>query len=268
MAIDLNIATTFLGDTDTPNTYVGQATKKVVVNALETGLEFVTDNGGSTNIMNTDLTATANRTQDMNSYSMYFNNAKQFKWINNVAPTIGEGSFDLQGSGTTSSDVLFWLKNGAGATKIKMNGVGNIGIGTNPYTPARIYLSETTLKGIYVEAQDEEAGYFYSSGNRGIFGISGTNYGGDFSSSSSYAIRMGGANGITYTMEGSNGRNAINIMDSTNTYGVLKLKNDSRIIMEVLKNSTTYANDVAAAAGGVEVGELYRNGSVVQIRLV
>jgi hypothetical protein len=34
-----------------------------------------------------------------------------------------------------------------------------------------------------------------------------------------------------------------------------------------LQASTTYASDAAAAAGGVAIGQLYRNGSVVQIRI-
>ena len=40
------------------------------------------------------------------------------------------------------------------------------------------------------------------------------------------------------------------------------------IIMTSLQASTTYANDAAAAAGGVPIAGLYRNGSVVQIRIV
>jgi hypothetical protein len=32
--------------------------------------------------------------------------------------------------------------------------------------------------------------------------------------------------------------------------------------------STTYANDAAAAAGGVPVGQVYRNGNIVQMRIV
>ena len=35
-----------------------------------------------------------------------------------------------------------------------------------------------------------------------------------------------------------------------------------------LTASTSYANDAAAAAGGVPVGGYYRNGSVVQVRVV
>jgi hypothetical protein len=40
------------------------------------------------------------------------------------------------------------------------------------------------------------------------------------------------------------------------------------IFMPALQASTTYANDVLAAAGGVAVGQLYRNGSVIQCRIV
>jgi hypothetical protein len=38
-------------------------------------------------------------------------------------------------------------------------------------------------------------------------------------------------------------------------------------LLSALPASTTYASDAAAAAGGVAVGQLYRNGSVVQIRV-
>lgn len=40
-----------------------------------------------------------------------------------------------------------------------------------------------------------------------------------------------------------------------------------RISSATLQASTSYANDAAAAAGGVPIGECYRNGSVVQIRI-
>jgi len=37
---------------------------------------------------------------------------------------------------------------------------------------------------------------------------------------------------------------------------------------ENLAASPSYANDAAAAAGGVQIGGFYRNGSVVQVRVV
>ena len=43
--------------------------------------------------------------------------------------------------------------------------------------------------------------------------------------------------------------------------------NHSGVYHPALYNSASYADDAAAAAGGVGLGELYRNGSVVQIRM-
>lgn len=48
--------------------------------------------------------------------------------------------------------------------------------------------------------------------------------------------------------------------------GVPLVANDL-VRLDALAASTSYANDAAAAAGGVPVGQLYRNGSAVQIRV-
>jgi len=45
------------------------------------------------------------------------------------------------------------------------------------------------------------------------------------------------------------------------------LVKSGNISFPVLAASTSYANDSAAASGGVAIGQLYRNGSVVQIRV-
>jgi hypothetical protein len=45
-------------------------------------------------------------------------------------------------------------------------------------------------------------------------------------------------------------------------------QNVMAVIGETLQASSSYANDAAAAAGGVPVGGLYRNGSVIQVRIV
>ena len=39
------------------------------------------------------------------------------------------------------------------------------------------------------------------------------------------------------------------------------------VTLSALPGSPSYANDAVAAAGGVAVGQLYRNGSVVQVRV-
>jgi hypothetical protein len=45
------------------------------------------------------------------------------------------------------------------------------------------------------------------------------------------------------------------------------VRSSGAFIMADLQVSTSYANDAAAATGGVALGQLYRNGSVVQIRV-
>jgi len=39
------------------------------------------------------------------------------------------------------------------------------------------------------------------------------------------------------------------------------------VVLPSLAATTSYANDSAAASGGVKVGQIYRNGSVLQIRV-
>jgi len=52
-----------------------------------------------------------------------------------------------------------------------------------------------------------------------------------------------------------------------NTVSVWECHADGEILSTTLQASTTFANDAAAAGGGVAVGQLYRNGSVLQIRV-
>lgn len=47
----------------------------------------------------------------------------------------------------------------------------------------------------------------------------------------------------------------------------IELEPISHIVSQRLRSSTSYANDAAAASGGVPVGAFYRNGSAIQIRI-
>ena len=61
---------------------------------------------------------------------------------------------------------------------------------------------------------------------------------------------------------------AIGRTASTSTQDSIALGGGStKILIQALVNANSYADDTAAAAGGVAIGELYRNGNVVQIRL-
>ena len=54
---------------------------------------------------------------------------------------------------------------------------------------------------------------------------------------------------------------------TTRTTLALQPTAGGKMTMPALQASTTYANDAAAATGGVAVGQIYRNGSAVQIRV-
>ena len=53
----------------------------------------------------------------------------------------------------------------------------------------------------------------------------------------------------------------------TNNTNRMQITSTGGFLLPSLQASTSYANDTAAAAGGVAIGQLYRNGSVVQIRV-
>lgn len=62
--------------------------------------------------------------------------------------------------------------------------------------------------------------------------------------------------------------NAFTYLGSTSTLTLRTPANTKvKLVLKGLAASTSYANDAAAAAGGVGIDEIYRNGSVVQVRV-
>jgi hypothetical protein len=102
MAIDINITTTFLGNTDTPNTYAGQGGKVVSVKSDATGLEFTTISGADTNIYNTNGTLTANRTVTHNGNTLTFNGKTQ---VQSPSASASDTAFAVRNN--TNTDYLF-----------------------------------------------------------------------------------------------------------------------------------------------------------------
>ncbi len=83
----------------------------------------------------------------------------------------------------------------------------------------------------------------------------------------SWSIVSGGGGGIG----GSGTDTQMAIFDSTSTITstqAVAVNSSSQIIMDVLRSSTSYADDNAAEAGGVPYGGLYRTGSTVKINLL
>jgi len=65
---------------------------------------------------------------------------------------------------------------------------------------------------------------------------------------------------------GSSGANRLTAMSFKRSSGTASTA-DAQIFAEALYNAASYADDAAAAAGGVELGQLYRAGSTVKIRM-
>ncbi len=76
---------------------------------------------------------------------------------------------------------------------------------------------------------------------------------------------------ISHPIEVTGGEAAFILTGDTNLIlpqtGTLALVTDIPAFFAALATTTSYANDAAAAGGGVPVGGTYRNGSVVQIRI-
>lgn len=179
------------------------------------------------------------------------------------------GTVKTVSPGASALDTAFAIRNNTDTSNMLIqNGAGKIGVNANPLPSARFYMvAGDGNTGMYVDASDEIAVYGASVGNRGVLGYSTNNYGGDFTSINSWALRLGGANGFQYQSEGSAGRHSIMIYENGTSNRVFNVTNDYRIISDLLQSSPSYADDTAASGGGVEIGQLYRNGSIVQIRI-
>ena len=111
MAIDINIATTFLGNTDTPSTYVGQGSKVVSVKVDETGLEFTAaSGGGGNNIYNADGTLTGNRTVSYNGFNLTFGVANSGGTLKTVSPGASASDTALAVRNSLDNANLFFVK--------------------------------------------------------------------------------------------------------------------------------------------------------------
>ena len=178
MAIDINIATTFLGNTDTPSTYVGQGSKVVSVKVDETGLEFTTvSGGGGNNIYNTDGTLTGNRVVSYNGFNLTFGVANSGGTLKTVSP------------GASASDTAFAVRNSLdNANLLSVQGNSDIAIGNIGNTGARLGVKSgdnsastyntllTNLAGDFLFQLDNDGGLRTNIGNYRQFKFGNDNY--------------------------------------------------------------------------------------------
>lgn len=217
-------------------TYAGNAGKVIAINGAENGVEAI-------DVVVPTLTSELTNDSGFITSNIATNN---LLFDQNSA-------VDLEGFDLTFND-----------GDIRFNTL--VGLNTNPAVNTRINIMETTLRGITIETQDEEALNVFSSLNRGIISGSTSNYGGQFTSTNNYAVQLIGANGLRYTSEGSAGRNGILIYQSDGTTILFNVTNDNRIKSDSLA-PLDFVNDALASAGGVEVNQFYHTAGVVKLRL-
>jgi len=131
--INVDITTTLLGDTDTPNSYVGEGGKFLAVKADESGTEFKS--------VSSDLTIdTTPITGGSTGYPLYHKSGNvvgeftgaYFDTVNNrvgIGTTTPAGRLHVKGVGNLVTDVIAQFNSANGSNYMKMLGNGRVEIG-------------------------------------------------------------------------------------------------------------------------------------------
>jgi len=118
----------------------------------------------SKNIINSDLTQTANRVQDFAGFQQYWKNNNQLVIESSSTPVSG-ANMEIQGFGTTSSDELVNIQNNLGTVNTTFYGDGGLrkfgktGHGIAPSPSIDYFLSSTTAYGFYKSGASSVAHY-------------------------------------------------------------------------------------------------------------
>ena len=134
--INVDITTTLLGDTDTPNSYVGEGGKFLAVKADESGTEFKS--------VSSDLTIdTTPITGGATGYPLYHKSGNvvgeftgaYFDTVNNrvgIGTTTPAGILHVKGAGNLATDVVAQFNSANGTSGVfKVNGDGSFTIGSS-----------------------------------------------------------------------------------------------------------------------------------------
>ncbi len=120
---------------------------KEIVSGNETGRISITASLSNTNFAITDLTFTANRVHNLDSKTVYYNNAKQIKSNVNVIQPAGEASFEEKGYGTTVADIIKRIKNSADAIILEIRGNKSVKFFGNVFSNGLSNLPSNTVFG-------------------------------------------------------------------------------------------------------------------------
>lgn len=125
-------------------------------------------------------------------------------------------------------------------------------INANPIDPSDATI-ESTINGVYRAGSGSDV---WLSTNNQISKDASGNFGINVAAQAAAKLIVAGADQTSTNFAGS-------FLDSTGL-PIAAFRNDRKIQFPNLQN---YSNDTAAAAGGIPIGYLYRNGSVVQVRV-
>ena len=199
----------------------------------------VNANSIGANIGNTDLMLSGNRTLDFNNNTFGWLKVKQFNATAGVPPNVGEASFTFRGYGTTSSDLLM--------------GVGN---GASLYS--RWFGNGLLIHQTIIPMGNGAEFYNYGSGGNGIsvlgdingIIVSGTKYG--IQSSGDYGGFFGG---ITYGVRAVNNSSSATAIKAEQGIGILALHTDGIIQLDNLPTS----------ASGLATGQIWNDAGTLKI---
>lgn len=190
-------------------------------------ISFTEMSGGTTdtNFANTDLTlpVATNRLHNLNGNLMTFDNAE----------------LKIIADADTSGDLPFYITKSNGSTDIfRVTGEGCIGVNVaTPDNSTRFRVEDTGSKyGILAATAGAPAGYFSSTGHKGVYSESGGLYAGHFVATGTniYAAILADGNGST---------------------GNLALQTNGKVKSV---NLPTYADNAAALLGGLVADEEYK----------
>jgi hypothetical protein len=227
-----------------PGTYLG-TTYAVGDWAISNGIAW--EKVDNTQDVNSVFGRQGNVVADAGDYSAFYDANVQSNW--NDTDTNSD-AFILNKPTTITTDQ-------ANAIAANSNKTSFPGFGTTQGTALE---GNTIIPAAYTDADvDTHLNKTAQTQDNYVLSLSGNDY--------TWVAQSGGGGGIG----GSGIDTQMAIFDSTSTITstqAVAVNSSSQIIMDVLRSSTSYANDTAAQAGGVPYGGLYRTESTVKINLL
>ncbi len=211
-----------------------------------------------------DLSTTGATTS---AFTVDKNGNVQINAVNVIVSQTALSNYYLGGAGNTTGSGGNNTAGGLTTLSANTSGEYNTGFGSNAMFTNTSGVRNTAFgyQALYASNGDRNVSVGFNSGINVTSGDQNTFVG----YSTAAGITTGRANTVIGAGVGSLSSSLSNTIIIADGDGVQRIVVNSAgvMLLAALQASTTYANDAAAAIGGIPVGGLYRNGSVVQIRV-